>query len=224
MKTIFKTNESKRLLILSLLSMILITSCMSMTALADPNTVIIPYLDTEYKYMIVPGGAETGFEVPFYNDNLFSIGNAGFGTYYSGPLYTPEYVKTIWPLNTDLLIRKEFELPADASNLIISIAIDNDAQVFVNGIIISGGWVKHSGLAERDSFVFQVPASILVPGTNLIAVRGHDYGGASYFDLQLTADITESEEQSEYENIPEFPTIAIPMIAIMGLMFLFKRN
>jgi hypothetical protein len=217
MKNIFKTNESKRLLILSLLSMILITSCMSMTALADPNTVIIPYLDTEYKYMIVPWGEETGFEFPSYPDNLFSIGDAGFGQYY----YIPEYVKTNWPLNSDLLIRKEFELPAGASNLKISIAIDNDAQVFVNGQSISGGWVKHTGVAQRDSFVFTVPTSTLVPGTNLIAVRGHDYGVQSYFDLQLTADITESEE---YEEIPEFPTIAIPMIAIMGLMFLFKRN
>ncbi|MCP3999888.1 MAG: hypothetical protein GY727_03160, partial [Gammaproteobacteria bacterium] len=148
---------------------------------------IIPYLDTGYNYKVVSFGEDFGFEQPSFDDSEFSLGDGGFGTP-SGfcSLNNSTDVKTTWPLHTDILLRKEFNLPLGASNLKVSVAIDNDVQVFINGIDISGGMNVHEGCPTRDSFVFAAPDGILIEGANLLAVRGRDRGTLSYLDVQVT--------------------------------------
>ena len=150
-------------------------------------TVVIPYRATGYKFSVVPFGAGGGFEQPGFDDSGFSTGDAGFGTP-SGfcALNNPTDVKTTWPLNTDILLRKEFNLPAGATNLEVGMAIDNDVLVFLNGQDISGGLRVHEGCATLDSFIFSAPNNILIVGTNLLAIRGRDRGGLSYLDVKVT--------------------------------------
>jgi hypothetical protein len=150
--------------------------------------VIIPYLATEYKFKVVEFGAEPDFQQIGYNESEFFVGNAGFGTQAGYcPLNNAENAKTPWPLNTDILLRKEFNLPAGVSDLQVAVAIDNDVQVFVNGQDISGGLVLHEDCPTRDSFVFGAPQSILIEGENLLAIRARDRGELSYVDVQVTA-------------------------------------
>lgn len=153
-------------------------------------TTIISYGDTGYRYKVVSHGEEEGFEQPGFDDFEFSTGDAGFGIP-SGvcPLNNPTDVRTTWPLNTDILLRKQFTLLSGSNTLKVGVAIDNDVQVFINGHDISGGLRVHENCPTRDSFVFAVPGEVLTVGTNLLAVRGRDRGGLSYLDIQLTVEI-----------------------------------
>lgn len=152
---------------------------------------LLPYLSADHRYAVVGFGALPGFEQPGFDDSGFSLGAAAFGSGGTCPLDST--VQTPWPLFTDLLVRRSFTVPADASAVKVAVAIDNDAQVFVNGVEISGGLQLHEFCATLDSFVFSVPDSILNFGSsNLLAVRARDRGGLSFFDVEVRADLPDN--------------------------------
>jgi hypothetical protein len=160
------------------------------TAAMTQPTIVIPYGATDYKYQVVPVDAGLGFEQPGFDDSDFALGDAAFGTPEGGcALNNPGDVKTPWALETDILVRQEFELPQGASNVVVNVAIDNDVSVFVNGYDVSGGLQMHEHCPSLDSFTFAVPSSVLRVGPNLLAVRGRDRGFLAYLDVQVTADI-----------------------------------
>jgi hypothetical protein len=149
-------------------------------AVSIPTT-FVPFQASGYRYKVVPSGTGQGFESTTFDDSEFATGSAYFGTGCGMPLVTP------WPLNTDILVRKMVDLPQGASGLKVTVAVDNDTQVFLNGSDVSCG-LNFGGSCSPYSvaFVFAVPDNILVPGENLLAVRGHDYGVADFLDVQVT--------------------------------------
>ena len=151
------------------------------------NITVIPFMATGYKYKVVGAGAESGFQLPAYDDSGFSLGDAGFGTTFGCWFNTaPGFVKTDWPVGTDLLVRKEFTLPVGAHNLRVHGTVDNDATVYINGEEIGA---VASGYCISPNIDFTAPDATLVTGTNLLAIRGHDYGGATYLDVEVTYDL-----------------------------------
>lgn len=153
------------------------------------TTVLLPYLDQGWLYKQVATGAEAGFEAPAYDTSTFSTGPAAFGSIGGCPLNDTANVKTSWSLNTDLLLRKTFNLPAGARRVKVHVAIDNDVQVFVNGTDVSGGLRVHEGCAARPTWIFDVPATALLSGSNLVALRARDRGVESFVDVQITAEV-----------------------------------
>ena len=155
--------------------------------------VILPYLSEGYRYLVGPHNHTVGFESPEFDDSGFLIGDAAFGECWDGvppDCFCPldSTVRTPWPLNTDILLRKTFFLPRGAFDVKVHVAIDNLIQVFVNGVEISKGMQSRHGCARRDYYIFSVPSKILVYGTNLLAVRARDVSVISYVDLQVTAE------------------------------------
>lgn len=152
-------------------------------------TTVVPWLSSGYKYQQVAWGAAAGFEPPGYDDSAFPTGAAGFGTQSSPvfrcPLSNPTDAKAVWNVNTDILVRKSFTLPAGSANLQVYVAIDNDATVWLNGTQIGSYGNRDCG--RRHNTVFTAPASVLVSGTNVLAIRGHDFGGDAYLDVLVTA-------------------------------------
>lgn len=166
--------------------------------------VLVPYGASGYRWKVLadstlPGG---GFESPSFDDAGagFSDGKAAFGhgsgeADFDCPL--DNTVSTNWPLETDILLRRTFVLPAGAGNVKVSVAIDNDVQVFVNGVDITasggtsslvGGFQRHGGCAALDNFVFTAPNAIVYTGTNLVAIRARDRGVISFVDIRVTAE------------------------------------
>lgn len=179
-------------------------------ARASTPTTVIPYQDTHYRYSVVAAGAGAGFEQPGFDDTGFSVGDAAFGAVTGGcPLDAT--VRTAWPSSTDILVRKPFNLQAGSTGLQVHIGIDNDVQVFLNGIDISGGLNVHDGCATLDSFVFSAPDSVLFVGQNLLAVRGHDRGGDTFLDVEVTADIPASAA-------PALSPVALGMLGLVMLV------
>jgi hypothetical protein len=116
-------------------------------------------------------------------------------------------IKSFWnnaSAPTFFLIQKTITLPPGyQGDLKVGLAIDNDAQVFVNGVDITSGGVlgtyggalyydgqfqEHEGCATNDSFF--IPATQasthLQAGANVISVRARDRGVISYVDIRLS--------------------------------------
>jgi len=169
------------------------------TRITVAGEVIIPYGSSGYRFKVVADSLRSGggFELPDFDDvaAVFADGRAPFGDGYD---FCPleDSVQTTWPTGTDLLVRRTFNLPVGAGHVQLRVAIDNDLQVFLNGVDITatgepnrldGGFQRHGGCAERGSFVFTVPDTLVRAGSNLLAFRVRDRGVVSHFDLRVTA-------------------------------------
>jgi hypothetical protein len=164
---------------------------------------IIPWQGDGYRYLVGPADHDAGFQATGFNDAGWSVGRAAFGDHNANNLYCAldASVNTNWasvPPPTDMLLRHTFPVPAGWTNdLSVSIAIDNDIQVFVNGTDVTAtassgydsesGFVIHEGCATRGSTTFSVAHTLLTAGTNVIAVRARDRGVDALVDLQVTA-------------------------------------
>jgi hypothetical protein len=149
------------------------------------EAVLIPYGASGYRYQVVPFDGTAGFEAAGFDDAGFRVGAAPFGSL--STLCVPSgAVRTIWRENTDLLLRKAFLVPAWVRGVRVAVAIDNDVQVFLNGVEISRGLQASEGCVVRDRFVFEAPAGVVAPGAlNLVAVRARDRGTIGYCDLEV---------------------------------------
>lgn len=176
-------------------SLILALAGAALAIPAGATTVVVPYLDNGYSYQVVAHDAGTGFEQPGFDDSGFSTGTAGFGSLGECPLNNATYVSTDWPLDTDILLRKWFTLPPGATDITVSVPIDNVVQVFVNGQDISGGLQSNFfGCASRDQqLVFSGHGTV---GTNLLAMRGQDFGVEDYVDVQVTLGLCSATPRS----------------------------
>src|SRR5437870_12956836 len=125
-------------------------------------TIVVPYGASEYKYQVVPVDDGIGFERPDFDDSAFGIGDAGFGTREGYcELNNPGDVRTEWPVETDLLVRKTFELPVGTTDVVVYVAVDHDVQVFINGYDVSDRLQTHDECRSRNSFSIAVPDSLL---------------------------------------------------------------
>ena len=155
---------------------------------------LIPWEASGYKYLVGPADHDAGFEALAFNDAAWSIGQGGFSDHLAPGIYCAIDTtgRTFWnsvPEPTDMLLRHTFSLPSGwSTDLKVSVAIDNDIEVFVDGTMISGeGFVTHEGCATRDSFIFTVPAGALSTGTttHVLAIRARDRGVAAFVDVRL---------------------------------------
>ena len=144
----------------------------------------------------------TGFETPGYDDSGWSIGGAPF---WDNPgnancsIINPDPGGTTWTaagagvvpdsLATEILLRRSFFLPEDATNVAVRIAIDNDVQVFVNDVELTDGIETHEGCATPDSNILSVDdGDLTATGVNLLVVRAIDRGVMGYVDARVTFD------------------------------------
>src|SRR3990167_4713687 len=162
----------------------------SFAALVPTTTELVPYQSFGYRYKVIPHGPPIPtFEQPGFDDSLWSTGMGAFG---SGFVYCDlqNTVQTNWPVDTQLLVRKQVSIPAGATNVKIKLAVDNYLLgIFVNGTQVAGQKFS-ANCPSRDDFVFDVPQSSIKAGENLIVFWLADVGVESYFDAQVTAAVS----------------------------------
>lgn len=159
--------------------------------------VILPYQARDYRYKIFPTGpVPQGVGNVQYGDSDWESGDAAFGGAAGGSPQSPQAgvthptlkasVKTFWPPNTDIVIRREFDLAASITAARLSAAVDNDIRaVYINGSLLPDSSFDHEEFAEPDSFRHHVPSDMLRQGTNLIVVHARDRGRQSYLDVKF---------------------------------------
>ncbi len=161
---------------------------------AQADTTIVPWLATDYRYLQIARNATppAGFSLPEFDDSGWAVGDAAFGTLL-GPEATCTLnttVETTWDVNSELIVRKTFDLPAGTTNLQVELALDNDLRgIWINGQQIAGFTIHDGCPARGDLGAFAAPDAALVAGTNTLVVHVLDRGVSSYLDVHVTADL-----------------------------------
>lgn len=106
----------------------------------SPTHVLVDYGNGSWKYQQVRHGGSSGFQASSFNDagwphgHRWLRGDAGRLSDQS-----VRNVHTAWGLETDMLLRHSVTVPSGGSfRLVVSAAIDNDIQIWVDGTDISG--------------------------------------------------------------------------------------
>jgi hypothetical protein len=141
----------------------------------------------KYKYKEVAHWGIGTFQKRAYSDAAWPSYYAGFGVTDARCALSSCCVKTWWGGQSDMLLRKWFFAPSTSGGYVVTVAVDNAVQVFINGMDISGGMKSRTGCPVRGNFAFAVPSSYLYRGTNnLLAIRAADFGGLRYIDAKVT--------------------------------------
>ena len=171
----------------AVLALIGTAGALGVTGQARASEVAVPFKANGYHYQQVAWGAGGGFEAFGFDASGWSTGAAGFGTVGGTCAWNNAgFVSTPWAVNTDLLVRKTFVLPAGATNLRVRGTVDNDATVYINGKQIG---FTASGSCIGDTIDFTAPDSALLEGQNLLAIRAHDTGFETFLDQQVTYEL-----------------------------------
>ena len=148
---------------------------------------LVPYQATGWSYLQVGHGdpVESVFMEPAFDDASWAVGQAAFGWVgYNCPLEFT--VHTLWAFDTDMLLRRWFYADP-GSPLVIHFGIDNDAKVWVNGVLVADA--VHEGCAALDGWNILVPAGVLAYGGNLVAVEAVDRGATAFIDLRIEGEM-----------------------------------
>lgn len=154
---------------------------------------LLPYESSGWRYRQVPWGDPLigTFYSASFDDSGWNVGQAAFGNF--GELNAPPpfclaaySIHSQWDVNTDVLLRRYFNASA-ASPVTIYLSIDNDAEIYVNGIHVYA--VTHAGCPLVDDFSFTVPYEALdMNGSNLLAIHAHDSGWFSFVDVRIEGE------------------------------------
>ena len=150
----------------------------------------------------------------------FGSGTAADGNAFGCALSNLPNLHLVWPtffpvpastgnLNNDpssiFLMQATFFIPTDwTPDIQIGVAIDNDIQIFLNGVDITNQgtvaagtnafydgsqFLIHEGCAAQDSYVITFHVGTFHTGNtpNVIAVRARDRGDESYVDLRVSS-------------------------------------
>jgi hypothetical protein len=161
----------------------------------------VPYQEQGYRYLI-DATPPAGFQQPNFDASAWFSGSGAFGSGGAPCTFLESTIHTSWPAAgespTEILLRKRFS--GSAQNVQIHVPVDNDVQVFVNGVDITStggtvgedGFLPHENCADPNSpFVFSVQNSSLLAGGNLVVVRARDRGSVSYVDVKVTGQLPE---------------------------------
>lgn len=159
---------------------LVLVRCTSLFSSGGP--VGLAYQSKGWSYLQVGHGAQQGFQAPGFDTGSWQTGQAGFGTVDKVcPWNTAAQVHTPWQLNTDMLLRHDFLAQTGSGVMHINGTVDNDADVYVNGVLITH---VHGGGCGADGINVDIPARVL-RGINVIAIRAADFGDADYIDVQI---------------------------------------
>lgn len=114
-----------------------------------------------------------------FDASAWKVGPAGFGT----PRTPGATVRTVWK-TPDIWLRREFELPKDfCGTPVLRIHHDEDAQVYVNGLLAA----ELSGYTSDYEDVDLAPdvAATLRPGRNVLAIHCRQTKGGQYIDAGI---------------------------------------
>ncbi len=153
----------------------------------SPTVVISPYRAV-WRYAIYPYGqvpADVGSLT--FDDTGYQSAPGSFGS--GGGCPVQANTQTPWPGSTEIVLRRWIDLPASVTNVRVSGTVDNDIDVIINGVDMSGGFIGHENCAQLDDTRINIVAtSVLKPGPNLFVLRGRDRGGESFLDAQFLVD------------------------------------
>jgi putative heme-binding domain-containing protein len=121
----------------------------------------------------------TTWSDPAFDDASWTLAPGGFGT--NG---TPgAVVRTVWR-TPDIWLRREFAMPkADLESLRLSVHHDEDAEIYINGVLA----LRLPGFrSDYDEFpIAREALDAIKPERNVLAVHCHQRNGGQYVDVGI---------------------------------------
>lgn len=152
--------------------------------------------------------ASVGYDYVDWNSLSYSPANAAFGNPFGLPY------STYWEPDTDLALRKFFSIDGIINGVLtLNVASDNGFMAFINGQQVAKEYA--GGYTSYWEYTFSIDRSLFVQGLNIIEILAADHGGATFFDLELNADIT---------PVPEPATILLLGSGVIGLLIILKSS
>ena len=159
--------------------------------------VILPYRGSSYCYRVLQSGTvpeQVG--TPGFADPDWMTGDAAFGGVEGGSPASPQTnvgnwdlkstIKTFWPPNTEIVLRKELDIGVPPAGARLSAAVDNDiVAAYLNGTELPNSSYRHEERPHPDDLQCDVPVSLLWLGSNLLVVHARDRGGETYLDVKF---------------------------------------
>lgn len=169
----------------ALIAVCLALACAALPTAAASADIVVDYGDSGWSYKAVPTGS--GSLTP--DATWTTGGTTPFGSLSSCASGLPAPTTNGgWTNNGDLLLSKTFTLPPGAGGGSVSVRVDNDVAVSVNGQPLASA--EHEGCANvSPPGAMAIPAAQLHAGANVVALRAHDDADQRYIDAQVQVDI-----------------------------------
>lgn len=145
-----------------------------------------------WSYKVVAPGDGADYSSENIDASDWAVGASPFASSadhpYAGGAGFPAISNTMWPLSTNIWIRRKFHV-ADVAAFGLTVFVDNYATVWVNGTLVLPRSGTVSG-ASSAAFLHAVavPANLLRKGENTIALLGEDLGTYSYVAFKITTN------------------------------------
>lgn len=98
---------------------------------------------------------------------------------------TETTVPSSWTVGTEIALVYEFEVTQSLTDVIASVGVDNGVFVWIDGVFVGGQ--MQPGTAIPGEYMFDLGS--LGVGTHYLAFLLEDHGGATGFDLEVTAEV-----------------------------------
>ena len=158
---------------------------------ADPLVILPP--GAVWNYTLTDPTADPTWNTTIGAGGLWSTGPAPFGNCSAADcaVYPREFdARTLWPADgsfaDDLWIRTAIDVDAALlDSLYWNLGVDNGFKLHLNGALIAAG--NAEGYTWRWEYSGQIPASVLHPGQQVVALALEDHGFLTAFDMQITS-------------------------------------
>ena len=206
-----ENNVKKLILLISTASVLFLSGIVN----AAPLTLISQADNWDYNFgaSLGAGGGDNTYATFVAGYTGTNSGNGPFGnSNVPGAPYN-----SLWSANQALYLQKTVDLSGlNVNSALLNLAVDNGASVFVNGTKVFGA--SAGGFTNIWEYSQGINTSPFVNGINTISVIGNDYGGLTYFDMELTADV------SRVVSTPEPSSLIILGLGMIGLFVLTRRR